>query len=126
MGAVQVRERKKGGDADSPAHSTRWPACGQTIRAMCGRLDDISFEVKWVLVDPRRRELLINSRTVALFWRLLTTPVNFREEGTVDEKPPYSYVALIAMAIDASPEKKLTLAQIYRVGFYFFYEESKT
>ncbi|VDO10872.1 unnamed protein product [Brugia timori] len=35
------------------------------------------------------------------------------EEGNECEKPPYSYVALITMAISDSPERQMTLSQIY-------------
>ncbi len=36
------------------------------------------------------------------------------EEGNSVDKPPYSYVALITMAILAAPSRQMTLAQIYQ------------
>ncbi|CAB3405479.1 unnamed protein product [Caenorhabditis bovis] len=41
-------------------------------------------------------------------------PMNIIPEGNSHEKPPYSYVALIAMAIEATAEKRMTLNQIYK------------
>ncbi|XP_066477532.1 forkhead box protein I2 [Tiliqua scincoides] len=42
-------------------------------------------------------------------------------------RPPYSYSALIAMAIQSAPDKKLTLSQIYQyvAGNFPFYKRSK-
>ncbi|XP_071476902.1 uncharacterized protein [Diadema antillarum] len=43
------------------------------------------------------------------------------------QKPPYSYVALIAMAIKDSPDRKLTLSQIYQyiINKFSYYEKNK-
>ena len=46
-----------------------------------------------------------------------------RRGGKRQEKPPYSYIALIAMAIQAKPERKATLTEIYaylQSNFDFF------
>eukprot|EP00794_Sanderia_malayensis_P015195 gene15195-16764_t len=57
--------------------------------------------------------------------------VDGKQQETSDRdpniKPPYSYVALIAMSIKDSKEKKLTLSQIYQyiIDRFPFYEKNK-
>lgn len=45
---------------------------------------------------------------------LWSLPYSFMKASQRPEKPPFSYIALITLAIASSPQQKLTLSGIYK------------
>eukprot|EP01136_Pigoraptor_vietnamica_P006105 Opistho-1_new@38620 len=101
---------------------------------------DVYDEVKAAKPKPQKRPTPKTSMSKAAARSLAARRVDGEikpepnsDESSTDavtqhEKPPYSYAALIALAIQSSPEHRLTLNEIYRwiEDHYPFYQEHES
>lgn len=83
-------------------------AAGRSETSLCAR-----FHVDQQAVDRELRETWSPFLSPPLIWTVPRMPRPGRNTYS-DQKPPYSYISLTAMAIQSCPEKMLPLSEIYK------------
>ncbi|XP_057297593.1 forkhead box protein fkh-2-like [Hydractinia symbiolongicarpus] len=104
------------------------------VKSECSNLVESFNEIERTVTERQNKncvsnfdDTLLTTTTTEQDETLLTTVFTEQKKTDKNEKPPYSYVALIVMALKHSINQKLTLKEIYEfiVDKFPFYESNK-